>query len=129
MQRTRHKTNEIPLFFCKSRRKQRVLAKTVTENQKFTPKRCWPRIFSAAYDVFHFPEYHPAAPTPTLALDLQHKAIGLKLALREHDKDMEQRITEKVLQNLSVRLEHDGVIAEVESLRKAIERLGKYNDK
>ena len=47
--------------FCKSRRKQRVLAKTVTGNQKFTPKRCCPRIFSAAYDTFHFPEYHPAA--------------------------------------------------------------------
>ena len=52
---------EIFRFFCKSRRKQRVLAKTVTGNQKFTPKRCCPRIFSAAYGVFHFPEYHPAA--------------------------------------------------------------------
>ena len=60
-----------------------------------------------------------------LSLDLQHKAMSLKYALRQQDKEMEQRITENVLKSLSVRLENDGVIAEIESLREAIERLGK----
>ena len=64
-------------------------------------------------------------PSPMLSLDLQHKAMSLKYALRQQDKEMEQRITENVLKNLSVRLENNGVIAEIESLREAIERLGK----
>ena len=64
-------------------------------------------------------------PSPTLCLDLQHKAMSLKYALRQQDKEMEKRITENVLKSLSVRLENDGVIAEIESLREAIERLGK----
>lgn len=64
-------------------------------------------------------------PSPTLSLDLQHKAMSLKYALRQQDKEMEQRITENVLKSISVRLENDGVIAEIESLREAIERLGK----
>ena len=64
-------------------------------------------------------------PSPLLSLDLQHKAMSLKYALRQQDKEMEKRITENVLKSLSVRLENDGVIAEIESLREAIERLGK----
>ena len=64
-------------------------------------------------------------PSPMLSLDLQHKAMSLKYALRQQDKEMEQRITDNVLKSLSVRLENDGVIAEIESLREAIERLGK----
>lgn len=64
-------------------------------------------------------------PSPMLSLDLQHKAMSLKYALRQQDKEMEKRITENVLKSLSVRLENDGVIAEIESLREAIERLGK----
>ena len=68
-------------------------------------------------------------PSPTLCLDLQHKAMSLGYALHQQEKEMEKRITENVLQSLSVRLESNGAIAEVESLRKAIERLGKYNDK
>ena len=64
-------------------------------------------------------------PSPALCLDLQHKAMSLKYALRQQDKEMEKRITENVLKSLSVRLENDGVIAEIESLREAIERLGK----
>ena len=51
--------------------------------------------------------------------------MSLKYALRQQDKEMEKRITENVLKSLSVRLENDGVIAEIESLREAIERLGK----
>ena len=68
---------------------------------------------------------HSADPSPTLALDLQHKAISLKATLRQQQTEIEQRITENVLQSLSVRLESNGVIAEIESLREAIERLGK----
>ena len=64
-------------------------------------------------------------PSPILSLDLQHKAMSLKYALRQQDKEMEQRITENVLKSISVRLENNGVIAEIESLREAIERLGK----
>ena len=64
-------------------------------------------------------------PSPILSLDLQHKAMSLKYALRQQDKEMEKRITENVLKSLSVRLESNGVIAEIESLREAIERLGK----
>ena len=68
---------------------------------------------------------YSADPSPTLALDLQHKAISLKATLRQQQTEIEQRITENVLQRLSVRLERNGVIAEIESLREAIERLGK----
>ena len=64
-------------------------------------------------------------PSPMLSLDLQHKAISLKYALRQQEKEMEKRITENVLKSLSVHLENDGTIAEIESLREAIERLGK----
>ena len=64
-------------------------------------------------------------PSPMMSLDLQHKVMSLKYALRQQDKEMEKRITENVLKSLSVRLENDGVIAEIESLREAIERLGK----
>ena len=64
-------------------------------------------------------------PSPMLSLDLQHKAISLKYALRQQEKEMEKRITENVLKSLSVHLENDGTIAEIESLREDIERLGK----
>ena len=64
-------------------------------------------------------------PSPMLSLDLQHKAMSLKYALRQQDKEMDKRITENVLKSISVRLENNGVIAEIESLREAIERLGK----
>ena len=64
-------------------------------------------------------------PSPMLALDLQHRIMSVKAALRQQQTEMEKRITENVLQSLSVRLESNGVIAEIESLREAIERLGK----
>ena len=64
-------------------------------------------------------------PSPILSLDLQHKAMSLKAALRQQQTETEQRVTEKVLQRLSVRLQDDCVIAEIDSLREAIERLGK----
>ena len=64
-------------------------------------------------------------PSPILSLDLQHKAMSLKYALRQQDKEMEKRITENVLKSISVRLENNGTIAEIESLREAVERLGK----
>ena len=65
------------------------------------------------------------APSPTLALDLQHKAMSLEAALRQEQTEMERRITENVLKRLSVLFESKGAIAEIESLREAIERLGK----
>ena len=68
---------------------------------------------------------YSADPSPTPALDLQHKAISLKATLRQQQTEMERRITEKVLKSLSVRLESNGVVAEIESLREAIERLVK----
>lgn len=64
-------------------------------------------------------------PSPMLSLDLQHKAMSLKDALRRQEKEMEERITANVMRNLSVHLENGGAIAEIESLREAIERLGK----
>ena len=64
-------------------------------------------------------------PSPLLALDLQHRIMSVKAALRQQQTEMEKRITENVLQSLSVRLENNGVVAEIESLREAIERLVK----
>ena len=64
-------------------------------------------------------------PSPMLALDLQHRIMSVKAALRQQQTEMEKRITENVLQSLSVRLENNGVVTEIESLREAIERLGK----
>ena len=64
-------------------------------------------------------------PSATLCLDLQHRAMSLEVALCQEEKEMEKRITENVLKSLSILLESDGAIAEIESLRKAIERLGK----
>ena len=49
----------------------------------------------------------------------------LKSALRQEEIAMEKRITENVLKTLSVRLENNGAIHEIESLRKAIEQLEK----
>ena len=64
-------------------------------------------------------------PSPTRALDLQHRAMSLEAALHREQTEMERRITENVLKSLSVLFESKGAIAEIESLREAIERLGK----
>ena len=66
-----------------------------------------------------------AEPTPTIQLHLQHRAMSLKAALRHEKAEMEKRITENVLKTLSVQLENNGAINEIESLRKAIEQLEK----
>ena len=68
---------------------------------------------------------YAADPTPMLSLELQHRMMSLKAALRQQQTETEQRVTERVLQRLSVRLQDDCVIAEIDSLREAIERLGK----
>lgn len=82
--------------------------------------------FEFQLDMFlHSLMRYTTDPSPLLALDLQHKAISLKAALRQQQTELEQRITEKVLKSLSVRLESNGVVAEIESLREAIERLVK----
>ena len=64
-------------------------------------------------------------PSATLCLDLQHRAMSLEIALHQEQTEMERRITENVLKRLSVLFESKGAIAEIESLREAIERLGK----
>ena len=51
--------------------------------------------------------------------------MSLQSALRQEEIEMEKRITENVLKNLSIRLENNGAINEIESLIKAIERLEK----
>ena len=58
--------------------------------------------------------------------ELQRRAVYLRNAVREHDKEMEKRITDNVLNTLSVKLEKDGAIEEIKSLKKAIEDLGRY---
>ena len=69
--------------------------------------------------------WYIAEPSPTLSLDLQHKAMSLKDALRRQEKEMEERITANVMRNLYIRLSNDGAIDEIDSLREAIEQLGK----
>ena len=64
-------------------------------------------------------------PSPTLTFDLQHKVIALRAALRQESAEMEKRITENVLKNVSIQLHNNGAITEIESLRKAIEQLEK----
>ena len=54
---------------------------------------------------------------------LQRSAIYLRDAVREHDKEIEKRVTENVLNALSVKLETDGAIKEINSLKQAIENL------
>ena len=66
-----------------------------------------------------------ADPSPTMQLHLQHRVMVLKSALRQEEKAMEKRITENVLKAISVQLENNGAINEIESLRKAIEQLVK----
>ena len=57
---------------------------------------------------------YSADPSPTLALDLQHKAISLKAALRQQQTEMEQRITEKVLKSDIVSLGKHGISGIIE---------------
>lgn len=66
-----------------------------------------------------------ADPSPTMQLHLQHRVMVLKSALRQEEKAMEKRITENVLKAISVQLDNNGAINEIESLRKAIEQLVK----
>ena len=58
-------------------------------------------------------------------MDVQRKVTHLELALSRYQMELEQRVTEKVLENLSVRVETNGALNEIKSLREAIERLGK----
>ena len=64
-------------------------------------------------------------PSTNLTFDLSHKIIMLKHALRQERAEMEKRITENVLKNISIQLQNNGVITEIESLRNAIEQLEK----
>ena len=60
-------------------------------------------------------------PDINTSFQLQHRAIYLRDAVREHDKEMEKRVTDNVLNALSVKFEKDGAIEEIKSLKKAID--------
>ena len=55
---------------------------------------------------------------------LQHKTNDLVRSLAELEKDMEQRVTDNVLKALSVQLETGDAIREIDSLKRALDRLG-----
>ena len=58
-------------------------------------------------------------------LELQRRALYLRLAVRELDKQMEKRVTDNVLKALSIKSETDGATNEIKGLQKAIEDLGR----
>ena len=60
-----------------------------------------------------------------MSMQLQHKTVCLQCAIRQQQMEMEKRITENVLKSISMQLETNGAISEIESLKKAIENLGK----
>lgn len=64
-------------------------------------------------------------PDINTSFQLQRRAIYLRDAVREHDKEMEKRVTDNVLNALSVKFETNGAIEEIKSLKKAIEDLGR----
>ena len=64
-------------------------------------------------------------PDINTSFQLQRRAIYLRDAVREHDKEMEKRVTDNVLNALSIKLEKDGAIEEIKSLKKAIDDLGR----
>lgn len=64
-------------------------------------------------------------PDINTSFQLQRRAIYLRNAVRELDKEMEKRLTDNVLNAFSVKLEKDGAIEEIKSLKKAIEDLGR----
>ena len=69
--------------------------------------------------------YYIESPSPAMSMLLQHKTVGLKYAIRQQQMEMEKRIAENVLKSISMQLETNGAISEIESLKKAIENLGK----
>ena len=69
--------------------------------------------------------HYGSDPTPTMQLEIQRRAFHLEMAFREHEIDLEKRITTKLLESLSARLETNGAVKEIDSLRKAIDQLGK----
>ena len=64
-------------------------------------------------------------PDINTSFQLQRRAIYLRDAVREHDKEIEKRITDNVLKALSIKFQTDGAIDEIKSLQKAIEDLGR----
>ena len=64
-------------------------------------------------------------PDINTSFQLQRRAIYLRDAVREHDKEIEKRVTDSVLNALSIKLEKDGAIEEIKSLKKAIDDLGR----
>ena len=64
-------------------------------------------------------------PDVNTSFQLQRNAIYLRDAVREHDKETEKRVTNNVLNALSVKFEINGAIEEIKSLKKAIDDLGR----
>ena len=64
-------------------------------------------------------------PDINTSFQLQRRGIFLRDAIREHDKEMETRITENVLKALSIEFETGSVLNEIKSLNEALEQLGK----
>lgn len=64
-------------------------------------------------------------PDINTSFQLQRRAIYLRDAVREHDREMEKRVTDNVLNALSVKFETNGAIEEIKSLKKAIDDLGR----
>ena len=56
---------------------------------------------------------------------LQRRGIYLRDAIREHDKEMEKRITDNVLNALSVKFETGSALNEIKSLNEVVEQLGR----
>ena len=66
-------------------------------------------------------------PCVSTKFELQRRAISLRHTIREETKQMEETITNNVLKAISIKLEDNGVIDKIDSLKDAIDRLGKSN--
>ena len=55
---------------------------------------------------------------------MQRSAIYLKLALRDYENDLVTRVTDGVLNALSVRADVTDAVRKIDSLNDAIKRLG-----
>ena len=65
---------------------------------------------------------HPCVNT---MVDLQRKGMSLRYNIREYAQQMEERITNNVLNAIAVKIEKDGALDEIKALQNAIDRLGK----
>ena len=64
-------------------------------------------------------------PNDNTRFQLQRKTMDLQLAIRDYTKELEERVTNNVLNAISVKIEKECAIKEIKSLKKAIEDLGR----